>query len=261
MAPLVRRSWSVRGQTPVLHQRGRCLQKVSAIAALCISPTRDRLALYFRLHPDANVNAERAMDFLEHLQRQLRTPVVLIWDRFQATRASFSINASFPAQHTWRTCRPTLPNSIPSNTSGLTSRTIRWPTIPPSIFIPSPIGRAAPLTPCSTGKICCALSYATAVFLCVSDRTLLTHGSIVAKHPHLLSVNRVTWALRCRAVNGLSDAVFDSPCGELLIHEPSFLAWFLGLGGRAKPRTGRMGGRRLSALTSIEKDHVRPGTR
>ena len=84
MAPLVRRSWSVRGQTPVLHQRGRCLQKVSAIAALCISPTRDRLALYFRLHPDANVNAERAMDFLEHLQRQLRTPVVLIWDRFQA---------------------------------------------------------------------------------------------------------------------------------------------------------------------------------
>ena len=84
MAPLVRRTWSVRGQTPVLRQRGRCLQKVSAIAALCISPTRDRLALYFRLHPDANVNAERAMDFLEHLQRQLRTPIVLIWDRFQA---------------------------------------------------------------------------------------------------------------------------------------------------------------------------------
>ena len=90
---------------------------------------------------------------------------------------------------------------------------------------------------------------------------LVTKAQLVAKHPHLLSVNRVTWALRCRTVNGLSDAVFDSPCGELLIHEPSFLAWFLGLGGRAKPRTGRMGGRRLSALTSIEKDHVRPGTR
>ena len=90
---------------------------------------------------------------------------------------------------------------------------------------------------------------------------LVTKAQLVAKHPHLLSVNRVTWALRCRAVNGLSDAVFDSPCGELLIHEPSFLAWFLGLSGRAKPRTGRMGGRRLSALTSIEKDHVRPGIR
>ena len=90
---------------------------------------------------------------------------------------------------------------------------------------------------------------------------LVTKAQLIAKHPHLLSVNRVAWALRCRAVNGLSEAVFDSPCGELLIHEPSFLAWLLGLSGRAKPRTGRMGGRRLSVLTSIEKDHVRPGTR
>jgi transposase len=57
---------------------------VSAIAALCIPPTRDRLALYFRLHANANVNAECAMGFLEHLQRQLRTPIVLIWDSFQA---------------------------------------------------------------------------------------------------------------------------------------------------------------------------------
>ncbi len=92
MAPLVRRSWSVRGQTPVLRQRTRSHQKVSAIAALCILPTRDRLALYFRLHPDANINAERAMDFLEHLQRQLRTPIVLIWDRFQAHKGEL-VNA------------------------------------------------------------------------------------------------------------------------------------------------------------------------
>jgi hypothetical protein len=84
MAPLVRRSWSVRGHTPILRQRGRCYQKVSAIAALCILPTRKRLALYFRLHADANVDAERAIDFLHHLQRQLRCPIVLIWDRFQA---------------------------------------------------------------------------------------------------------------------------------------------------------------------------------
>lgn len=88
MAPLVRRTWSARGHTPVLHQRGRCHQKVSAIAAICIMPGRDRLALYFRLHPDANVNAELAMDFLEHLQHQLRTPIVLIWDSFQAHKGA-----------------------------------------------------------------------------------------------------------------------------------------------------------------------------
>jgi len=84
MAPLVRRSWSLLGHTPVLRQRTRCHQKVSAIAAVCIPPTRDRVALYFRLHPQANVNADCAMEFLEHLQRQLRTPIVLIWDSFQA---------------------------------------------------------------------------------------------------------------------------------------------------------------------------------
>jgi hypothetical protein len=72
---------------------------------------------------------------------------------------------------------------------------------------------------------------------------LVTKAQLVARHPHLLSVNHVTWALRCRAVNGLSGAVFDSPCGELLIHEPSFLAWLLGLGGRAKSRAGRRAGR------------------
>ena len=96
MAPLVRRSWSLRGQTPVLHQCERSHQKVSAIAALCIAPTRDRLALYFRLHPNANVNAERALDFLEHLQRQLRTPIVLIWDSFQAHKGELIHQCALP---------------------------------------------------------------------------------------------------------------------------------------------------------------------
>jgi putative transposase len=84
MAPLVRRSWSLLGQTPVLRQRTRSHRKVSVIAALCIAPTRDRVSLYFRLHPDANVDADCAMQFLELLQRQLRTPIVLVWDGFQA---------------------------------------------------------------------------------------------------------------------------------------------------------------------------------
>jgi hypothetical protein len=87
---------------------------------------------------------------------------------------------------------------------------------------------------------------------------LVTKAQLVARHPHLLSLNRVTWALRCRATNGLSAAVFDSPCGELLIHEPSFLAWFLGLSGRGKPRAGRRGGRPLRAATRFEKDPACP---
>jgi hypothetical protein len=72
---------------------------------------------------------------------------------------------------------------------------------------------------------------------------LFTKSQLAARHPHLLSANRLVWALRRRAVNGLSSAVFESPCGELLVHEPAFLTWFLGLGGRAKPRVARRGRR------------------
>lgn len=87
MAPLVRRTWRPRGATPILYQRTQSHKKVSAIGALWIAPTRDRVGLYFRLHPDENVNAKRVREFLGHLLRELHGPIVLIWDRFKAHRA------------------------------------------------------------------------------------------------------------------------------------------------------------------------------
>jgi len=70
---------------------------------------------------------------------------------------------------------------------------------------------------------------------------LFPRRQLSQRHPHLLSVNRIDWALRHRDANGLTKAraVFDSPCGEILIHEPKFLEWFLGLAGRGKPRRAR----------------------
>ena len=87
MAPLVRRSWAPRGQTPILYQRTRSHKKVSVIAALCVAPKRDRIHLYFRLHPDANINAITVSDFLGILTRQLKQPVILVWDRSLPHRA------------------------------------------------------------------------------------------------------------------------------------------------------------------------------
>jgi hypothetical protein len=87
MAPLVRRSWSPQGQTPVLHQRGRCHQKVSVVAALCVSPSRDRLRFYFRLHRDANIRSPEIVEFLRALGRQLDGPVMLVWDRLNVHRS------------------------------------------------------------------------------------------------------------------------------------------------------------------------------
>jgi hypothetical protein len=86
MAPLARRSWSPRGQTPVLHQSGRHHRKVSSIAAICVAPARDQVRLYFRLYPDENINTEHVIAFLRQLQRHLGR-VCLVWDHLQAHRA------------------------------------------------------------------------------------------------------------------------------------------------------------------------------
>ena len=87
MAPLVRRGWAPCGQTPVIRQRTRSHRKVSVVGALCVAPERDRVQLYFRLHPNANVDARRTVAFLAHLDRQLAAPVVVVWDRLAAHRA------------------------------------------------------------------------------------------------------------------------------------------------------------------------------
>ena len=87
MGPLVRRSWQPRSQTPVLVQRGRRLEKVSAIAALGVPPRRDVARLYFRLHPQAEIGAAQVIGFLRHLKQELKGPCVLLWDRLNAHRA------------------------------------------------------------------------------------------------------------------------------------------------------------------------------
>lgn len=87
MAPLVRRSWAPRGRTPVLLQRARSHQKVSAVAGLVVSATRDRVQLYFRLHPGRNIRAPEAVEFLRILHRHLQGPLIVIWDRLNVHRS------------------------------------------------------------------------------------------------------------------------------------------------------------------------------
>ena len=73
MAPLVRRSWAPRDQTPILRQRTRSRRKVSVIAGLGIFPDRHRVALVFRLHPDINIRAREIKAFLGQLERYFKT--------------------------------------------------------------------------------------------------------------------------------------------------------------------------------------------
>ncbi len=87
MAPLMRRTWNPRGETPWLRHCGGTHRKVSVIGALCVAPDRSDVRFYFRLHPNANINAERVVDFLGQLLAQIDAPMVLIWDRLNAHRA------------------------------------------------------------------------------------------------------------------------------------------------------------------------------
>ena len=87
MAPLVRRSWAPRGQTPVLLQRGVHHQKVSVIAALCLASHADSVRFYFRLYPKIDIQARHVIAFLRHLDRELNHPWLLLWDRLNAHRA------------------------------------------------------------------------------------------------------------------------------------------------------------------------------
>jgi len=86
MAPLVRRSWAPCGKTPILYQRTRSHEKVSMIAALSVPPIRKRIGLYFALHRK-NINAKLIVRFLGNLSRQIRGPIILVWDRLRAHRA------------------------------------------------------------------------------------------------------------------------------------------------------------------------------
>jgi transposase len=81
MAPLVRRTLAPAGQTPVLKQKASHRDRVSLAAAICLSPVRRQVSLYFRTYPKSFVKNVQAAEFLRALLRNLRGNVMVIWDR------------------------------------------------------------------------------------------------------------------------------------------------------------------------------------
>lgn len=77
--PTRTRTWAPRGETPVLQYHFNWHQ-LSAMAGI----TWRRF--YFRLFPGA-VNGPRVVEFLQALQRQLRRPLLVIWDGLPAHRS------------------------------------------------------------------------------------------------------------------------------------------------------------------------------
>jgi transposase len=80
LAPLLRRTWAPRGQTPILRQRARHRDKVSALAAFTLSPGGRRRGLYFQTYPREYINNVKVAAFLRRLLRHLRGRVIVVWD-------------------------------------------------------------------------------------------------------------------------------------------------------------------------------------
>lgn len=87
LAPLVRRTWALRGRPDTIRQRTRSTDKVSAIAALAVGPRRRRVHLYGSLLANRNVRTPQLLRFLRALLRHVRGPVILVWDRLNVHRA------------------------------------------------------------------------------------------------------------------------------------------------------------------------------
>lgn len=87
MTPPTRRTWSMRGHTPVVTVRGRSQRRFSIAALTCYkNGERSRLIYRPKRHPDTKTSARRSFawtdyrDLLICAHHQLKGPIVLVWD-------------------------------------------------------------------------------------------------------------------------------------------------------------------------------------
>lgn len=88
MMPYVAKTWGRRGCTPVLYHRARHRQRVSAIAALSLSPARRNVGLFLQTTRKRGINQQMVLGFLRPLLRHLRGEIVLIWDNINTHRGA-----------------------------------------------------------------------------------------------------------------------------------------------------------------------------
>jgi len=78
LIPTVIKTWAPQGQTPVHRHRYR-RDKISVISGISVSAKTHRLGLYYQLWFD-NIGQLEVCQFLRHLLRHLRGPVIVVLD-------------------------------------------------------------------------------------------------------------------------------------------------------------------------------------
>lgn len=80
MAPLRRRSWSLRGHPPQIKEKAGHREKVSVAGAIWLTPRRDRLNFAFQTLVNGYFSNEEVAEFLSGALQWLTEPLVVIWD-------------------------------------------------------------------------------------------------------------------------------------------------------------------------------------
>jgi len=81
-----RRTWAPRGETPVQRAWDR-YDRLSVISAVTLSPQRQRIGVPFQIHSD-NIRTPETVAFVKQLRKQLRRPIIVVWDRWKVHRAA-----------------------------------------------------------------------------------------------------------------------------------------------------------------------------
>ena len=80
MAPLVRRSWALRGHPPQQKHKAGYREKVSVAAALWLTPSRDRLGLAYQTLVNGYFTNVEVAEFADAAVQGLASPVIMLWD-------------------------------------------------------------------------------------------------------------------------------------------------------------------------------------
>jgi transposase len=81
MAPLRRRSWSLRGRPPRSEEKTGHREKVSVAGAIWLTPLRDRLNFAYQTLVNGYFSNFEVAEFLSGALQWLTEPLVVLWDR------------------------------------------------------------------------------------------------------------------------------------------------------------------------------------
>lgn len=87
LRPLVRRTWALRGCTPIVRCWDR-RDRLSVIGGIIVPPSRERhrLSAVFRIHA-RNIRTPEATDFLRVVDRHVRGPKIVVQDKLNVHKA------------------------------------------------------------------------------------------------------------------------------------------------------------------------------